>query len=156
MSTVALEVELQRKQHDLPAFVVIPAARLRAWRLTGTTTVDACLDRVDLGRRSLKRWDAERWFLELRREHVVALGKAIGARARLTITRAPTELPAELRDLLDTDSVAKSNWQGLSAARQRVLREEVLAAKTSAGRANRARRALSGASVRTAKPGKRG
>ena len=59
---------IERKQAELPSFVVIPAAEVARWKLRATTTVEGTLDGVPLGRRSLKRWDDQRWFIELRRE----------------------------------------------------------------------------------------
>ncbi|HEX6883612.1 MAG TPA: DUF5990 family protein [Planctomycetota bacterium] len=135
-------VRIERKQAELPAFVVLPADKLARWKLTGTTTVEGTLDDVALGRRSLKRWDEERWFLELRPETLEALGKAPGERATLVIERASTEVPAELRRLIDTDARARERWEARTESQQRMLREEILAAKSSEARARRARRAL--------------
>lgn len=64
MATLKVDVRIERKHAELSAIVVVPATKLARWRLTGTTTVEGTLDGVALGRRSLKRWDDERWFIE--------------------------------------------------------------------------------------------
>jgi hypothetical protein len=137
-----LEVLIERKLASLPGYVVVPAVALAPWKLAGTTTVEGTLDGVPLGRRSLKRWDEARWFLELKREHLAATGKSPGARATLVIHVASSALPSELQALLERDAAARKRWQALTEARQRMLREEILAAKSSEARARRAERAL--------------
>lgn len=140
--TVALDVVLEREHPEMPAFVVVPASAVAAWGLTSTTTVEATLDGVELGRVSLKRWDDKRWFLELRRDRFEAVAKALGKRARLVLARASTELPKELQALVDGFPEARSRWEGLTQAQQRMLREAVFELKTSAARDRRARKDL--------------
>ncbi len=142
MRTVKVDVTLERKHPEMAAFVIVPAAKVAHFKLSSTTTVEATLDGVPLGRRSLVRWDDDRWFIELRREHLQALGKSPGDRAALRIAVASTALPAELQRLIDTIPAACGRWQALSAAQRRMLREEILAAKAPATRERRARLAL--------------
>ncbi len=142
MVALKIEVLIERKQEDLPAFVVVPASRVARWKLTATTTVEGTLAGVALGRRSLKRWDDARWFIELRREVLEACGKAPGDRALLVISPATTALPAELARLIETDAHARARWDALTEAQRRMLREDILGAKTAATRADRSRRAL--------------
>jgi hypothetical protein len=142
MAALKLVVRIERKHAEMPAFVVVPAAKVAAWKLAGTTTVEGTLDGVSLGRRSLKRWDEERWFIELRRGLLEAVGKSAGERATLVIRRASTAIPEELQRLLDTDSEARERWQSCTEAQRRMLREEILAAKSSVARERRARQAL--------------
>ena len=142
MAPLKLVVRIERKHAEMPAFVVLPADKVAGWRLTATTTVEGTLDGVSLGRRSLKRWDEERWFIELRRESLDALGKSPGDRATLVIDRAPTEIPAELQRLIDTDAAARECWESRTEAQRRMLREDILAARSSDARERRARRAL--------------
>jgi hypothetical protein len=142
MTSLKLVVRIERKHAEMPAFVIVPAAKLAKWKLTATTTVEGTLDGVALGRRSLKRWDHERWFIELPRESLDALGKSPGDRATLVINRAPTEIPAELQRLIDADAEARKHWESRTDSQKRMLREEVLAAKSSSARERRARRAL--------------
>lgn len=142
MASVKVEVLLERKHPDMAAFVVVPAAKVARWKLAGTTTVEGTLDGHPLGRRSLHRWDDGRWFLELRREHLAAVGKAPGERATLVITLASGALPAELQHLIDADPAAGARFRAMTQAQRRMLREHVLEAKTPATRGRRARRAL--------------
>lgn len=137
-----IAVIIEQKQRATPAFVVVPAAKVARWKLTGTTTVEASLDGTPLGRRSLKRWDAARWFVELPRTTLAALGKGPGDRATLVLALARPELPAELAALIAGDAAARARWEASSEAQRRMLREHVLAAKTPETRARRARREL--------------
>lgn len=139
---VRVSVVLERKHPDLAAFVVVPAEAVAAWGLTETVTVEGALDGVALGRRSLVRWDDARWFIELRRETLAAVSKGPGDTALLDIHLASTDLPAELEELLRVDGQAKANWDALTPAQQRMLREDILTAKAPATRERRARNAL--------------
>src|SRR5262245_7104426 len=142
MAALRLVVRIEREGAEVPAFVSVPAAKVAQWRLTGTTTVEGTLEGVPLGRRSLKRWDDERWFIELRREVLAATGRSPGERAMLVLRLASTAMPAELQGLIDGDAQARKRWESHTEAQQRMLREEILAAKSSAARERRARRAL--------------
>ena len=90
----------------------------------------------------MKKWDEERWFIELRRDSLAAIGKSPGDRATLVLHLASTEIPAELQRLIDTNAKAGSRWAALTEAQRRMLREEVLAAKSSEARERRARKEL--------------
>lgn len=142
MKCLRLEVEIERKSDRMPAFLVVPAVAVAPWKLRGTTTVDARLDGVALGRRSLIRWDADRWFVELRQGQLQAVGKGPGERAVLEIARASTALPEELAALIESSPRARVCWEAKTASQRRMLREHVLAAKRPATRERRARRAL--------------
>lgn len=142
MDSVKVSVVIERKHAELAAFVVVPAAKVARWTLTATTTIEGTLDGVPVGRRSLHRWDEDRWFIELRRETLEALGKAPGERATLVIAVASANLPTELQSLIDTVPEARASWERLTVAQRRMLREDILTAKASATRERRARRAL--------------
>jgi uncharacterized protein DUF5990/bacteriocin resistance YdeI/OmpD-like protein len=137
-----LVVRIEHKHAGMPAFAVVPASDVAKWKLTATTTVEGTLDGHSMGRRSLKRWDDERWFIELRRDFLGAVGKSPGDRATLVITRASAALPAELQALVDADPEARRRWESRTEAQKRMLREEVLAVKSPAARERRVRRAL--------------
>lgn len=139
---VTVDVVVEQKHPSLPPFVVVPAAAVAHWSLAATTTVEGTLGGLDLGRRSLVRWDSDRWFIELRRGFLDTLGAAVGETLALAIHLASPELPAELTALLATDPAAAARWASFTAARQRAVREEVLAAKSSDARSRRARKAL--------------
>jgi hypothetical protein len=142
VASLKIEVLIEQKDPRLPAYAVVPARKLARWKLDGTTTVEGMLDGVPLGRRSLKRWDGERWFIELRRELLAAAEKSPGERATLVIAPASTELPPELQDLIDSVPEARASWEAHTEAQRRMVREEVQAAKSAAARARRARKAL--------------
>ncbi len=142
MRAVELTVRIERKQAGLPAFVVVPASAIAHWDLAGTTTIEGKLDGVPLGRRSLKRWDDQRWFIELKGEHLESAARSVGDLAQLSIHPASTELPDELQRVLDTEPAARARWLARTEAQRRMLREDVAAAKTAATREKRARKAL--------------
>ena len=141
-SSLALQAVIERKAPNLPRFVVIPAVHLATWHLAGTTVIEGSLNEVPLGRRSLKPWDSDRWFLELPGPLCAKAGVDVGDRVRLTIQRAPEELPLELAELLRSDAQAKAQWTALTPAQQRMLREHVMEARHSTTRARRAARGL--------------
>ncbi|MFN7970999.1 MAG: DUF5990 family protein [Acidobacteriota bacterium] len=140
--TVTVNVTIERKHPALAAFVVVPARAVTRWRLAATTTVEGTLDGAPIGRRSLVRWDQDRWFVELRRDTLAAAGKGPGERAVLAIAVASQDLPAELAALIDAVPEARARWDAHTKAQQRMLREEILGAKAPATRDRRARRAL--------------
>lgn len=142
MDALKVEVVIERKHRELPSFVVVPANKVARWKLTSTTTVEGTLDGVPLGRRSLHRWDDERWFIELRRELLESVGKSTGDRATLVLSLASAALPPELQNLIDTVPEARTRWEDCTDAQKRMLREHVLEAKTPTTRERRARRAL--------------
>lgn len=140
--TVTIDVRIEQKKMEAVAFVVVPAAAVAEWEISETTTIEGTLDGVPIGRRSLVRWDADRWFIEFRGGLTQAIGKSGGDHATLAIHIASAELPEELRRVLETDPDARERWEQHSSAQQRMIREEILAAKTSLARERRARKAL--------------
>lgn len=136
---VAIAVVIERKRPDVPRFVVVPAARLAAWQLTKTAGVDCMLNGVAIGRRTLKRWDAQRWFVELPERTCQRAGVDVGDRVTLSIRLAPTDMPQELSDLVRRDPKARLAWSALSESRRRMLQEEVRAAVRVETRVRRAR-----------------
>ena len=61
-----------------------PSALAR-WKLEGTTIVEGALNGTPFGRRSLKHWDDERWFVELRKDWCRKAGIAPGDRVELVL-----------------------------------------------------------------------
>lgn len=57
--------KIQRKAPKLPRFIVVPSMLVADWGVDQNVTVTGELNGVDLGRRSLKRWDADRWFIQV-------------------------------------------------------------------------------------------
>ncbi len=143
VSVVELSCEVERKDRRLPRFMVVPAQLLDGWKLDGTTVVEATVNGVAVGRRSLKKWDDDRWFVELAQPMCDRAGVDTGDRAKLSLRLAFDALPEELATLLAGSRRAQAAWVKLSLARQRMLREEVFAAKSADARRRRAERGLS-------------
>jgi len=123
--------------------VTIPLEAVEPWKLSGTTTVEGTINGTDLGRRSLKRWDERNcWWIDLPNPLCKKAKLETGYEVTLTIRLAAEDLPEELEDLLRTDRVAQANWEKLTQAQQRMLREDIFAAKTPATRRRRAEKLL--------------
>ncbi len=140
--SITVNATIARKQDDLPRFVVIPSLALAPWSLTGTTLVEVTLDDVAVARRTVKRWDADRWFFNITQKDCARTGCKVGDSVSITMRRASDALPAELEALLLKDAAAARAWQQFTPSRQRMLREHVAAARHAATRERRARRAL--------------
>lgn len=56
---------IQRKDPKLPRFIVVPSALVSDWGVEKNVAIVGELNGVKLGRRALKRWDADRWFIQL-------------------------------------------------------------------------------------------
>ena len=56
---------IQRKAPKLPRFIVVPNTLMDDWGIEKNVTIVGELNGVNLGRRSLKRWDADRWFIQV-------------------------------------------------------------------------------------------
>ncbi len=141
-SALALLVKIERKAPNLPRFVVIPAASVEKWGIRETTVVEGILRSMEMGHRTLKRWDDQRWFIELPEPLCKKAGVDTGDSVTIILRLASNELPEELTRLLAEDDSAKAAWQKLTSAQQRMLREEITTAKQSATRLRRAQRAL--------------
>ena len=141
--SVEVTTVVEHKHEGLPRFVCIPLDKVAAWNLDATTTVEGTINGVDIGRRSLKRWDDRRsWFMDLPeplcRKAKIDTGDSVEVNLRV----ASQELPPELARLIANDPVARRAWEQLTSGQQRMLREEVFAASQPATRERRARRAL--------------
>jgi Bacteriocin-protection, YdeI or OmpD-Associated len=140
--SIQLTAVIARKDPRLPRFVIVPSSSIEAWRLSQTAVVEGTLNGHDVGRRSLKKWDEQRWFIELPQPLCERAKVDTGSRIQLALEIASDSLPAELEELLKTNPGAKQAWARLSEGSQRMLRENVAAAKQSATRARRAAAAL--------------
>jgi hypothetical protein len=100
---ITLTVVVQRKQPNLPRYLLVPTVRLAGWRVTETIVVDTALNDRSIGRRTLKRWDARRWFVELPDRSCRRVGIDVGQRVTLTMRRASTAMPRELAELVQRD-----------------------------------------------------
>lgn len=143
MKTIKATSIIEHKHKGLPRFVCIPMVEVDPWRLQGTTTVEVRINGVNIGRRSLKRWDERKsWWMDLSETACRQADIDTGDRVKLSLTIASEELPAELRELIGRNREARIRWERLTPGQQRMLREEVLAAKQSSTRARRAKRSL--------------
>ncbi len=143
MSTkIELEALVERKDPRLPRYVVVPADFVTALDITTTTVVEGTLNGGDLGRRTLKRWDDARWFLDLPQGLCKERGIDAGSQIQLVLKVAAELMAPELRELLESNPEARRVWSALTVNQQRMLREEILRLKQSGARRRRALRAL--------------
>jgi hypothetical protein len=135
---------VERKYEQFPRFVCIPLAKVAPWKLDATTTVEGTINGVDIGRRSLKRWDDRKcWWIDLPEPVCRKAGVGTGDKVQLSLRIASETLPKELFELIEKDSAARARWQKLTPGQKRMLREEVMSAKQSSTRTHRARLVLS-------------
>ena len=143
MKEIVVTSKVIRHHPQLSRLVTIPLDVVASWKLTETTTVEGTINDIELGRRSLKRWDErECWWIDLPEPLCKKAKVDTGDSVRLTIRLASEDLPQELKQLLKENATAKARWTRLTAAQQRMLREEIFAAKTSATRLKRAEKVL--------------
>ncbi len=140
--TVSVRAVVARHDDSMPRYLAIPERAIRGWRLSSTTMVEGTINGIDIARRSLKRWDSERWFMDLPERLCQTVGIETGDQVEVVIQVAPTELPAELEETLAESSDARSCWEAMSASQQRMVREHVMAGKRPETRLRRARRAV--------------
>jgi hypothetical protein len=143
MKTLNVTSTIEHKHEDLPRFVCIPMSKVDPWKLQGTTTVEVTMNGVNIGRRSLKRWDDRGcWWMDLADAVCRKANVGTGDRAKLSLKIASEELPKELAQLIKKNVRAQARWERLTPGQKRMLREEILAAKHPATRTRRAARAL--------------
>ena len=136
-----LSTVVERHHPEMPRYVVVPDQLVSDWKLEKTTTVEGTVNGQSIGRRSLKRFDASRWFIDLPESLCRRTGITTGSTIELLLRLASTDLPAELSELLRSSEGAAA-WKRLSPSQQRTVREHVLAAKQSETRLRRSRRSL--------------
>jgi len=143
MEILKVTSTIEHKDEGLPRFVCVPISKVEPWKLNGTTTVEVNLNGVDIGRRSLKRWDGrDCWWMDLADAVCHKVNVETGDRVKLILKMASEELPAELTQLIEKNSQARARWEQLTPGQKRMLREELLAAKQPTTRERRAARAL--------------
>lgn len=133
---------VERKHSRMPRFLVVPSAKVASWRIEETTVVEGMLNGIEIGRRTLKRWDDQRWFIDLPEPLCQRAQIDTGDSVTLVLRIASTGLPEELARLLADDPAAKAAWEHLTSSQKRMLREHVAAAKQPATRERRAAHAL--------------
>ena len=138
-----VKVVVERHHAKLPRFVTVPLTTVARWGFDATTTIEGTINGIPLGRRSLKRWDDRRcWWIDLPERLCRKAGVDVGDRVDLEIRVAEISLPDELAVVLQTKPAAKRAWDSLTPSQQRMLREDVAAAKRSDTRRHRAERLL--------------
>lgn len=143
MKEISVTTTVTRHHPQFSRLVTIPLGTVAPWKLTGTTVVEGTINDTPLGRRSLKRWDErECWWIDLPDPLCKKAKIDMGDEVKLVIRLASEDLPQELEELLDSNAKAKEKWRSMTAAQQRMLREEIFAAKTSATRTKRAEKWL--------------
>jgi len=143
MKSIKVTSTIEHKHQGLPRFVCVPIVEVDPWKLQDTTTVEVTINGVNIGRRSLKRWDERNsWWMDLSETVCRQAEIDTGDRVNLILTIASDELPAELSELIETNREARARWERLTSGQKRMLREEVLTAKQSSTRERRAKRAL--------------
>lgn len=144
MKTLNVTSTIEHRHEGLPRFVCVPMSKVDSWKLQGTTTVEVTVNGVNIGRRSLKRWDDRNcWFMDLADTVCRKANVDTGDCVKLSLAIASAELPAELAQLILKNLQARARWERLTPGQKRMLREEILAAKQPATRARHAGSALS-------------
>lgn len=132
-----------RHHPQFSRLVTIPLDVIDSWRLSGTTVIEGTINGTELGRRSMKRWDdRDCWWIDLPEALCKKAKLETGDKVDLKIRLASEELPDELKQLLKDEPRAKANWDKLTEAQQRMLREGIFAAKSPEARKRRARKQL--------------
>ena len=143
MKPITVTTKVIRHNPQFSRLATIPLAKVAPWNLSGTTVVEGTINGVALGRRSLKRWDErECWWIDLPEPLCKKAKVDEGDDVKLVIQLASEDLPEELKQLLAENKQAAAKWKTLTAAQQRMLREEIFAARTSATRTRRAEKWL--------------
>lgn len=138
LEAIEIRAKLEQLAPNLPRHLVIPAKFLAAWELVGTTSIEAWLNGRPLGRRTLKRRDDERWFVELTQPQCAEAHVDVGAEVSVRIRLAGKDLPVELERMLRENAAAKGAWDARSSTQQRALQEHVATARFATTRWNRA------------------
>ena len=138
LKSLTIETKVRQKDRRLPVYLEIPATKVKPWSLYGTATVLVNVSGNDAGRRSIKKWDDNRWFIELTKSFCSKHSIEVGTVVSVTIERTTDDLPVELATVLDTNRSARDAWEQLSPSRKRIIREHIMAAKKPETRERRA------------------
>ncbi|HTG91003.1 MAG TPA: YdeI/OmpD-associated family protein [Pyrinomonadaceae bacterium] len=134
---------VSRHHPQFSRLVTISLDVVAPWKLSDTTVIEGTINNTELGRRSMKRWDDRNcWWIDLPEPLCQRAKLETGDEVTLKISLASEDLPDELTELLTKSSQAKANWEKLTKAQQRMLREEILAGKSSETRSRRAKKVL--------------
>jgi hypothetical protein len=132
-----------RHHPQFSRLVTIPLDVVAPWKLENPTVIEGMINGVDLGRRSLKRWDERNcWWVDLPDRLCKKANIDTEDVVDLCIQLASEELPFELESLLKKSDVASARWKAMTEAQRRMLREEIYAAKSTEARVRRAAKHL--------------
>ncbi|MFM6132492.1 MAG: YdeI/OmpD-associated family protein [Sphaerospermopsis kisseleviana] len=137
---VTFVAELERKHPKLPVYFVVPNVKAQALRLCATEIVEGTVNGNLIGRRSIKKWDAEErspWFVEFTSPFCQKAGIKVGDKLNVSLWLASTALPVELEHALQASPVLQAKWNGLTDYSRRTSTEHVHAAKSPTTRARR-------------------
>jgi hypothetical protein len=141
--TLTITTTVTRHMPQFSRLATIPLDKVAPWKLDQTTVIEGTINGVELGRRSMKRWDDRNcWWIDLPDPLCKRARIDDGDEVTLSIQLASEYLPEELQQLLTKNKSAKDRWDKMTTAQQRMLREEVYAAKSSETRAIRAAKSL--------------
>ena len=103
---IVVTTKVIRHHPELSRLVTIPFADIDPWKLDSTTIVVGTINELELGRRSLKRWDDRQcWWIDLPEPLCKKAGIDEGDEVNLTIRLASEDLPEELSSLLQRTSL---------------------------------------------------
>jgi len=140
---ITITSTVTRHHPQFARLVTIPLETVAPWKLSDTTVIEGTINDTELGRRSLKRWDDRKcWWIDLPEPLCKRAKLETGDEVTLKIRLASEDLPDELSQVLK-DRKARAKWDTLTQAQQRMLREDIYAAKSSEARTRRATKVLS-------------
>jgi hypothetical protein len=142
-NNITVTSTVSRHHPQFSRLVTIPLDAIAPWKLADTTVIEGTINDTELGRRSMKRWDDRNcWWIDLPEPLCKRAKLETGDEVTLKIRLASEDLPDELKELITKNSTAKANWEKLTKAQQRMLREEIFTAKSSETRSRRAKKVL--------------
>jgi hypothetical protein len=134
----SFRARVERKQDDLPRYVVLPSAAVKQLGLRERVTVEGTVAGVPLGRRSIHPWGDGRWFLIVAQADCRQGGFDTGDTGEFDVRVVGDELPEELSRFLARDRRAKALWEELPPGQRRQIAEDVRRAKRPETRERRA------------------
>jgi Domain of unknown function (DUF1905) len=112
MKPLKVTSTIEHKHAGLPRFVCVPMSKVDPWKLEGTITVEVTINGVDVGRRSLKRWDDRVcWWMDLADAVCRKANVETGDRVQLSLRIASEELLGRTRHF-DQDPSAGASQLG--------------------------------------------
>jgi hypothetical protein len=130
---------IERKQDDLPRFVVVPSAAARELALAERVTVDGTIGGVPFERRSIQPWGDGHYFVPVTQVDCAQGGFDVGDTVEFEVRVAKDELPDEFVRFLAPHPRARVLWNRLPPGARRQIAEDVHRAKRAAARERHAR-----------------